>query len=183
MSGMIIRRLFWSLFLVVVPASSFAADNSCSLEANEEIVLDLLNTAVTVQVGSHKVLVPEWLRNLEFEVSSGRGQFAFRLDGEGRSSKSEPGSDGRQDWAGVRSMIFTDDVEVGEESEVFLVSRDCVLGSISVSYISMKDLNASPDESNIVLLRFNGGASALLFGEALDEYLEALRRMNLDTAM
>jgi len=99
-TGMIIRRLFWALFLVAVPAFSFAADNSCSLEANEETVLDLLETAVTVQVGSYEVLVPEGLGHLEFKVSSGRGQFAFRLDGEGRSSESEPGSAGRQDWPG-----------------------------------------------------------------------------------
>jgi len=79
-------------------------------------------------------------------------------------------------------MIFTDDVEVGEESEVFLVSRDCVLGSISVFYISMKSLSTSPVEDNIVLLRFKGGASVLLFGEALEEYLEALRRVNLNDA-
>ena len=106
MSGMIIRRVFWALVLVTAPASSFAADNSCSLEVNEEIVLDLLETSVTVQVGSHKVLVPEGLGYLAFKVSSGRGQFAFRLGGEGRGTESEPASTGREGWAGLRSMIF-----------------------------------------------------------------------------
>ena len=71
-------------------------------------------------------------------------------------------------------------MEVGEESEVFLVSSDCVLGSISVFYIGMKGLSVSPDENSIVLLRFKSGASVLLFGESLDDYLEALRRMNVN---
>jgi hypothetical protein len=180
---MMIRLVLWVLFVFALPNPSFASGNSCSFEVNDGIVLDLLETATPVQVGSHEILVPEGLSNLEFKVSNGRGQFAFRAGGKIHRPEPELGSTDRQNWFGLRSMIFTDDVEVGGETEVFTVSRDCFLGDIHVLYIVMKGLSVNPDESNIVLLRFEDSASVLIFGEGLNDYLEALRRANLSESL
>ncbi len=182
MCGMTTRRWFLALFFIGTPVVSSAADSSCSLEVNEENVLGVLETAATVEVSGHQVPVPTDVKGLEFKVSEGRGQFVFRLGEKGSASESERKLKDYKSWGGLSSILFTDDVKVGEESEVFVVSHDCVLGDISISFIGMKKLDGSATESDIVLLRFQGGASVLLFGDAFDAYLEALRRMNVSVA-
>lgn len=182
MSGMITRRLVLSVFLLGVSMTLSASDSICVLEADEESVRNLLGSAATVNVGRSQVPVPIESDLLKFKVSEGRGQFEFQIGEVNNGRDVDMGLNDYQSWSELDSILFTNNVEVVDHSEVFLISHECLLGQIAVSYIGMKGMKGAPAESRIVLLGFQSDASVLLFGRSFDVYLEALRRMNQTSA-
>lgn len=178
MFGMTIRFVTLAFAFVGFSASPYAADQVCSIGADEEDVLNLLDGAAAVKVGEYQVPVPSDVTDMEFKMSDGRWQFVFEAGGRGDVSGLDGKSNESSGWGGLHSIIFTDQVKVSPDSEVFIVTRECFLGGISVSHIGMKGFENIASESKIVLLGFREGTSVLLYGENFDVFLEVMSRIN-----
>lgn len=179
MSLMAIKHITRALMIVAVSSNANTQEDACVVDADRDMASAILEHSRVVTLGEIKLPIPSELASLEFQVSDDRGQFSFRKNrSSGEPSNPEQPSAEEAAKSGLYSIVFTAEVEVSSESEVFFVAEKCSLGEVLVSYIRMKGMENQPDAGQTLMLNFPGSASVLLFGHDYDLYLEMLQQIN-----
>ncbi|MDT8450072.1 MAG: hypothetical protein RQ847_07835 [Wenzhouxiangellaceae bacterium] len=179
MSWMAIKHITLALIFVVVSPDADTQEDACVVDVDRDIARNILEHSRVVMLGELKLPIPRELASLEFQVSDDRGQFAFRKNNSSaESSNPEQSSAEEAGNSGLYSIVFTTEVEVSSESEVFFVAEKCSLGEILVSYIRMEGMADQSDAGQTLILDFPGSTSVLIYGRDYDLYLGMLQQIN-----
>lgn len=179
MSWVTIKHIMLAIVIIAASHNANAQEDACVVDADHDMVNTILKHSRVVMLGEIKLPIPHELTSLEFKVSDNRGQFAFRKNDSSHESLNPKQSSAEEVGnSGLYSIMFTNQVEIGSESEIFFMAEKCSLGQVLVSYIRMKDMEDQSEAGQTVLLSFPNSASVLLFGYDYDLYLGMLQQIN-----